>query len=404
MGRANRNAKPTKILFLEHNVDGTVGGSHFCLLEICRHIDRNRFTPVVWFFQENPLVGSFRNAGADVVVARPPSPIRFPGNSNTLVRRALSIGQSAANVMRIILSNRAWWEHRLRAAGIGLVHLNNSAMSDVDLQLACLRLGIPCGAHQRGYPVERDWLTLRVARQLRAVVAISSSVRDDLIGRGLHASQLQLVFDGIDVERIKRTLPASDAALEALGIPPGSRLLGIVGNVKRWKGQMVVAQAIAQLHAKYPGLKCLMVGAVADDKYFSEIVQFCEASGISEVVRFAGFHPSPPSLMARMEIVLHSSTQPEPFGIVLLEAMALGRPVIATRAGGPMDIIEDGESGLLVAPGEALEMAAAIECLLKDDAERKRIGEAGRARVHAHFTARVNVDRLQAIYDKLLQC
>lgn len=404
MGRENRNAKPTRILFLEHNVDGTVGGSHFCLLEICRHIDRSRFTPVVWFFQENPLVASFRQAGADVIVARPPSSIRFPGSPVAVARQVLSIGQSAANLMRIVLSNRAWWEHRLLGADIGLVHLNNSAMSDLDLQLACLRLGIPCVAHQRGYPAERDWLTVRVARRLKAVVAISSSVCDDLAGRGLEPSQLQLVFDGIDPERVESTSPAPDAALEALGIPPGSRVLGIVGNVKRWKGQMVVAQAMAHLNARYPDLRCLLVGAVADDAYFSEIAQFCAAAGISEVVRFVGFHPSPPALMARMEIVLHSSIQPEPFGIVLLEAMALGRPVIATRAGGPIDIIVDGESGLLVAPGEASELAAAIERLLDNDAERKRMGEAGRERVHAYFTAKANVDRLQAIYDKLLEC
>jgi glycosyltransferase involved in cell wall biosynthesis len=403
MGRASLNAKPTKVLFLEHNIDGTVGGSHFCLLEICRHINRHKFAPVVWFFQENSLVESFRKTGADVIVKRPPASVRFHGNPGTVYGRAVMIGQSAANLLRVLFWNRTWWENQLRAINVGLVHLNNSALADLDLQLACLRLGIPCVAHQRGYPAERDWLTVRVARRLKAVIAISNSVRDDMVGNRLRPSQLKLIFDGIDPERIESIPPASDLSLESFGIPAGSRLIGIAGNVKRWKGQLVVAQAMAQLHAKFPDLKCLMVGAVADSEYSSEIVQFCEAAGIQDAVRFAGYQQSPLALMARMDIVLHASIQPEPFGIVVLEAMALGRPVIATRAGGPMDIVEDGRSGLLVAPGDASEMAAAIELLLESDAERRRIGAAGRARVRAHFSARLNAEKLQTVYDTLLE-
>lgn len=393
---------PTKVLYLEHNIDGTVGGSHLCLLEICRHLDRSRFDPLVWFFQDNSLVERFRETGAEVVIERPPMPIILRGEPGVIRRRLRAAWQSVVNARRVFVSNRKWWEERVRQRGVGLVHLNNSAFADVDLQLACRHLGVPCVAHQRGFPPESGWIARRVARSLRAIIAISSSIQADLRRRGIPSTLIRLIFDGVDPARIEACQPASDRELEELGVRVGAPLIGIVGNVKRWKGQEVVVKAMTRLRQTHPDVTCLIIGAKTDQKYFDGLVGLCRAEGLTDAIKMIGYHPNPATLMSRMDVVLHASIQPEPFGIVLLEAMALGRPVVAARAGGPTDIVVPGVSGELFTPGNAVELAECVSRLLDSAELRLKLGSAGRARMQQVFTAKANIDRLHRLYEELL--
>jgi glycosyltransferase involved in cell wall biosynthesis len=103
-----------------------------------------------------------------------------------------------------------------------------------------------------------------------------------------------------------------------------------------------------------------------------------------------------------MDVAIHASTNPEPFGRVLIEAMALGRPLVAPREGGPLEIVVDGETGILVPPRDASALAAAIERLIDDPELRRRMGDAGRARVDAVFDIRHHVRAMEAVFDEML--
>jgi glycosyltransferase involved in cell wall biosynthesis len=103
-----------------------------------------------------------------------------------------------------------------------------------------------------------------------------------------------------------------------------------------------------------------------------------------------------------MDVAIHASTNPEPFGRVLIEAMALGRPLIAPREGGPLEIVVDGETGILVAPRDPNALAAAVDRLIGDPALRARMGAAARARVAAVFDIRRHVTTMEAIFDEML--
>ena len=103
-----------------------------------------------------------------------------------------------------------------------------------------------------------------------------------------------------------------------------------------------------------------------------------------------------------MDIAIHSSTNPEPFGRVLIEAMALGRPLIAPREGGPLEIVVDGETGVLIPPRDTAALAGAIDRLVSDPALRRKLGNAGRARVDAMFDIRHHVHALETIFDEML--
>jgi glycosyltransferase involved in cell wall biosynthesis len=109
-----------------------------------------------------------------------------------------------------------------------------------------------------------------------------------------------------------------------------------------------------------------------------------------------------PDVHRALDILVLASIEPEPFGLVVLEAMASGKPVIATKHGGPLEIIEDGRSGDLVPPGDAAALARAIEALIHDPARRARVGALARERVMAHYTAEQYVAGVQAVYRELV--
>lgn len=388
-----------RILFLEHNTDNTVGGSHYCLLEICRHIDRARFTPVVAFAQSNSLIEEFRATHTEIHV-EPPLPAFHFASGDGLVRRLLGPLQSATNAWRTLVTAAGRWQRFLRAQKIDAIHLNNSCGDDHDLLAGAMRLGLVTVAHQRGFPQEVGGIERWFAHRLDAIISISNAVSDDLRAKGLFGENVTLVHDGIDPSRV--TAHADGAAARArFRIPAHARLVGVVGNVKAWKGQDTLIRAMRHVTKSWPDTYCLVVGSNADTVYMECLHQYIAEAGLGERVIFTGYERHPAACMAAMDVVVHTSTTPEPFGLVVLEGMALGKPVVATAHGGPLDVITDGENGFLTPPGDEHALAAVLVRLLGDEALRQRVGAAGHRRLHGQFTARHNIDGIEALYEKL---
>lgn len=153
-------------------------------------------------------------------------------------------------------------------------------------------------------------------------------------------------------------------------------MLGVFGRIIPWKGQDVVMRALAQV----PSGIALFVGEEEDGGYANQLRLLAAKLGIAERVRFLGFREDVPQLMRLVDCVVHASVDPEPFGRVVVEGMLAGRPVIATRAGGVPEIIEDGVNGILVPPGNPDELAEAIVRVLSDPVGTERLAQRGHAR------------------------
>lgn len=390
-----------RILLLEHGMDGTVGGSHYCLLEICRGLDRTRFEPVARFFQPNSLLEEFRRIGCQVTVRAPRQPLSFAARASGPMRSLLQPLQSLANV-GVLLGARTYdWIRELRQERIDLVHLNNSFNGDHDLMLATRLLGIPCIAHQRGDPGMTGRFEMLFTRLLDSMVAISTAVRDDMVARGAPVDRIRLIHDGIDPARINpTTAPASIRA--ALGIPEGAVLIGIVGNVKYWKGQHVVIEAMRHIDSARHDVHCALVGALADAPYVQRLREMTTQYGLDSKVHFVGFQRNPADYMAAMDIVLHTSVEAEPFGLVVLEAMALRKPLVSTTIGGPRDIVLEGVTGFLTPAGDSDALAHRVLQLLADPQLMRSMGVAGYQRLAQSFTAKRNVEEITRLYDELL--
>jgi glycosyltransferase involved in cell wall biosynthesis len=165
-----------------------------------------------------------------------------------------------------------------------------------------------------------------------------------------------------------------------------------------------VVEAIAQARTRFPELRCLIVGGIhrRSGEYGTRLRDRIAALGLEQSVILTGARSDVPACLDAMDIVLHSSITPEPFGRVMIEGMALGRPVIAPREGGPLAIVVDGQTGLLVPPRDPEGMARGLVELLDDNQRRAAMGRAARARVEAVFDIRHHVRAMEALFEELL--
>ncbi|MCZ7934671.1 glycosyltransferase family 4 protein [Agrobacterium leguminum] len=227
--------------------------------------------------------------------------------------------------------------------------------------------------------------SLAFARLFARLVAVNSEETGRaFIEAGGEADKVRIVYNGFDPAKARLYEPGTAARLRAeLGLGP-QPLVGLFGRLSEWKGQHVFLDAIAAME----GVQAVIVGGAlfGQEAYETRIREQASRLGLDGRVRFLGFRPDVPELMAAMDVVTHTSIVAEPFGRVVVEAMMCGRPVVATRGGGVTEIIRDGETGLLVPPGDASALAAAIGCVLSQPALAERLAQKGREDVSQRFS------------------
>lgn len=402
-------SKRQKIIYCEGNVDGTIGGSYFSLLFLVSGLNRQKYEPVVVFRREHVLMEKFRDAGIEVTVL--PSPVAIPLEvldqgltSLPFVRDLTAKVRPGINFLKLFWWDAiklAWWLHR---SGADLVHLNNSVTRTHSWMLAAQVLRIPCITHERGMNVTYSRIARFFAPRLARIICISEAVRDNLIAHDLPQGNLTVIHNGID-PNLYTPLRSVDEVKEELGIDPSVPVVGIVGNLRTWKGQDVVVRAVGRLIRRYPTLKCVFVGASTDrdQAFVDHLRQLALDHSIGERLIFTGYQKQVADYMNVMDIVIHASVDPEPFGRVLIEAMALGKPVIGSRAGAVPEILNEPDCGLTFPPGDDASLADCIDLLLAQDGTRVTMGEAGRRRVREDFAIERNVRDTERIYVDVLE-
>ena len=264
---------------------------------------------------------------------------------------------------------------------------------------AALRAHVPVRIMTRHmpYPFKNrlgTWLYSQVL--WTRLVTVSASVRETLLACGVPPEKVEVIHHGTNIEEFIQTTASPSSVRRGLGIADDCLTVGIVGRVAPEKGHQVLLQAAALLGDRYP-LRFVIVGDGPSDAAVRASVR---SLGLEDRVVFAGFRPDVNNVIAALDILTLPSTWNEPCAAVVQQAMALGRPVVGTRAGGTPEMIADGETGLLVAPSDAAALADAIARLAGDAFLRKRLGAAGRERVESHFSLSLMTDRIEALYQR----
>jgi glycosyltransferase involved in cell wall biosynthesis len=248
---------------------------------------------------------------------------------------------------------------------------------------------------------------LRFSRhRCSAAVANSRSVADDV--KALCGGELPVhpVWNAVDLARYTPDGPQADLdALSGLSHRDGVVRVGLVATFARWKGHRTFLAALAKLPASANVRGYIIGGPLyttsGSQLTLDELRQEAKALGLSDRIGFTGVVSDSSTAMRALDVVVHASTDPEPFGLVIAEAMACGRSVVTSAAGGARELTEPDVNALVHAPGDADGLAQAIHTLAMNPALRARLGKAGRATAERSFTRTRLVNDLTPIYERL---
>lgn len=229
------------------------------------------------------------------------------------------------------------------------------------------------------------------------IIALSESVRRTLIGQGLRPERIVTIHHGTDTDAFRHITKSAAEVRADWGMPQDAFLIGLTGRLAPEKGVGVFLEALAKAAPEVHGV---LIGEGPQEE---ELRARARELGLSERVVFAGFRSDVNNAIGSLDALTLASTWAEPCAAVVQQAMALGKPVIGTDIGGTPEMIAAGETGLLVPPGDADALAAAITELADDPEKRRAFGRAGRERVEAMFTQSGMVDRIEALYYQLVE-
>ena len=243
------------------------------------------------------------------------------------------------------------------------------------------------------------------------LVLVNSNFLGQMLKRTLYVAKKTAVMPyGIEASRLQPDSARRAAFRKQWGLGEQDVAVGIVGFIDHWKGQDVFLEAVRNLRDRAPRLRAFVVGGprggvVAEvcQQFQDKLKNFVKEHGLENVVAFTGHVDVREGALDGLDIFVHASTQPEPFGMVILEAMAKGKAIIASAAGGPCEILTDGADGILTPPSQPEALAESIQKLLSDATLREALGRNAQLRVASHFSAEAAARRLEQHYAEIMQ-
>ena len=380
---------PWRVLYVDHA--DLMGGAEQSLLLLLRHLDRARVEPLLACRPGTPLAQAAREAGLPVVEV----PLGQLRGRRTPWALAAGLARGASALARVA-----------RSFGADLLHAN-VARASAYAAWASLATGIPLVWHVRDvYQMHRpdEWLLVHfVSRVARAILCISLATARPLPSAA--ALKVHLVPNGLDLARFDPARVQPQALRARWGAGPEDVLVGTAGWLSPWKQTEHFLEMAAQVARECAEARFVVVGEAANPRYaaYVEDLQARARERLGERIRFVGALPAEemPAAMAALDLLVHTA-RAEPLGLVLVEAMAMERPVVAYGDGGVLEVVVDGETGLLVPPGDVAALAQAVARLARDRPQREALGRAGRERVLARFTAEAMARRVEGIYAEVL--
>jgi glycosyltransferase involved in cell wall biosynthesis len=363
-----------KVRVVEILATGTNGGAQEHLYSLMTRLDPSRYEASVIALSGGSAVRKLQRAGYAVTVLDDPDDAIATG----------AVATALADINPDVIHN-----HMYRAELVGT--------------RAAIALGE--AGHRRPYVVstvhssrvrsEEDRRELRILTpDIDQLIAVSRAIEAKIAEEGRTGAPVQLIYNGVDLQRYDVTVPCCTYR-EEYGIEPDDVVVGVVARLEPEKGHPTLLDAWPAVLQGVPKATLLIVG---EGSRREDLECQATALGIARRVVFTGRRDDVPEVTAALDVAVLPSYR-EAQGLSILEAMALSRPVVASRVGGIPEVIEDGVSGLLVPPRDPAALAGAIVRLLKDHPLADMIGRAGHDVVHDRFCVGLMVKAIERIYD-----
>jgi glycosyltransferase involved in cell wall biosynthesis len=233
------------------------------------------------------------------------------------------------------------------------------------------------------------------------ILVNAAAVKEWLIGEGYDAAKIVIIPNGVELSRFDRVDEGSP--FRGLGIPEGAPVVLVVSRLNPLKGIESFLQAAALVAPDFPTVRFVVAGDTNPNErqYWSTLTSLTVRLGLTERLIFAGLRRDVPQLLSAATVSVMPSLN-EALSNVVLESMAAGAPIVATRVGGSPEAISDGVNGLLVPPGDPRAMASAIAALLRDQSRARRLGDAARQSIHERFSMERMASATAQLYEALL--
>lgn len=368
----------TRILYV-HGIEA-IGGAERDLIALLKTLDRQKWEPQVVC----PGAGPFRDQLHAIAV--PTHALSLPPwrKVRSLFQRRSAVQRLGALVNQLdpamIHVNDIWWvPHTVRA-------------------VRGVAQPVPIVAHVR-QEIEPAKVRRYDLDRVEAVIAISRQIEQSLIAGGVSARKVRTLYSGIDLS--ERHLAHNDQAIrQMIGVPNGAVLVGTVANLFPRKGYEVMLRALPAIICAVPTVHYMIVGS-DESHYADRLKKLAQELKIADRVHIVGFQDPVQPFLASLDLYVHPALM-EGFGIAVVEAMGMGKAVVATTTGGLPEVVAQGETGLLVPLGDVEVLAATVVSLLQDRVQREQMGRNGKARVQERFSLDASVRQMEQLYGEVL--
>ncbi len=242
------------------------------------------------------------------------------------------------------------------------------------------------------------WVEKILSFRTSKYICISEAMKGDLLKMGIGKEKIEVIHNGVDL-KVFYPHPVRDTLLKELGVYNCRPIIGTVGRMVPEKGQIYLIQAIADLKDKWPTLRCLFIGTGV---LLEQLKQNAKELHVDDMCIFSGVRWDIADIYPLFDLFILPSLR-EPFGLVLLEAMASCVPVVATDSGGPPDFIEDGFNGILVPASDSHELAVQIDNLLLHREKSTEIAQRGYETVRTNYSIQTMVEHVERVYGSVMQ-
>lgn len=359
----------------------TIGGAEQDLLLLLQRLDRTQWNPTVACPAQGVFWSRIETLGIPVV------PVTLPPwrKLSSLLSRYVAIRNLSANLSRLqpdlIHVNDLWWvPHTIRAVR----------------RLSGRR--IPVIAHVRQH-IRPEKVRAYSLDDADFVVAVSRRVQAALEEGGVRDRLVKTLYSGVDLTACSQPI-VGDGVQAKHGIPSDAFVIGTVGNLLPIKGYETVIEALPSICLRVPTAHYIVVGG-GSEAYLGQLKRLCGEQGVGDRVHFVGFQDSTRPYLAALDVYVQPSRD-EAFGIAAVEAMAMGKAVVATRVGGLPEVVEEGRTGFLVPPGDPSAISEIIVKLFHDRPLIEAMGRRGKIRAREHFDLERTLLGIEQVYQEVL--
>lgn len=392
-------SSPVRVMIFEPYPMNQVGGNLRTLSYILEKIDRKVIEPVIVAPMDSEFIARTRANGTECIVLAPPDSVgRYGG-------KALKDGILARlrNAMDIVRYNLRI-ARLLRQRQFDVIYAN-SIRAVLFVGMAARLTRTPMVWYVKG-ELNNAWLDRFGFAVSNRILFFCEANRDDkypaLVRK--YAGKIGVLRIGMDLNAVRAVEAKDRTALKAeLGMNPACVNTVVVGQLYRPKGQNFAIEALAAVVKDHPNVKLYIVGDHVIEEYRgyrAELDSLVARLGLQDHVVFTGWRTDALDIVASADILVHPSLS-EGFGRAVLEAMALGRPVVASRVGGLREAIRNGENGFLVTPGDVAGISAAWSALVADPALREQFSRGARREVEAHYQLEDKVVEFSQLWSRM---